>query len=173
VLIRLEQTDGVYRWRRLNVSLHHAQGAGDYETLYQLVLPTLEQGSRSIDDTLPDSRTASTTNSSTSTAPATSAAAAPTATTASGKKLFVDGYGPGSWRWRPLRQRPAQGRRLGALSARQLSVRLVRDAGASKARVTLGWLPGQAAPDLLVAELDRNEWPQDRVRAEIAVPTSP
>ena len=65
VLIRLEEHDDSFRWRRLNVSLHHAEGAGDYETLYELVLPALEQASQSLDESLPGSPEASTTSSST------------------------------------------------------------------------------------------------------------
>jgi S-adenosylmethionine synthetase len=90
----------------------------------------------------------------------------------SGKKLVVDGYGPAV----PIGggalcgKDPHKVDRLGALAARQLAVRLVRDAGAGSARVTLGWLPGAETPDTLYAVLDGEHWPEDRLRSAVGLP---
>ena len=89
----------------------------------------------------------------------------------SGKKLVVDGYGPGV----PIGggalcgKDPHKVDRLGALAARQLAVRLVSDAGAGSARVTLGWLPGAEAPDTIHAAVDGEDWPEARIGSAIAV----
>ena len=60
--------------------------------------------------------------------------------------------------------------RVGAVAARQLAVRLVRDAGAGSATVQLAWLPGQERPEPIVARVDGEEWDDARVRRAIAVP---
>jgi S-adenosylmethionine synthetase len=71
----------------------------------------------------------------------------------SGKKLVVDHYGPAV----PIGggalcgKDPHKVDRLGALRARQVAVRLVRDAGLPEATVTLVWQPGREAPDLVFA----------------------
>jgi hypothetical protein len=90
----------------------------------------------------------------------------------SGKKLVVDGYGPSV----PIGggalcgKDPHKVDRLGALAARQLAVRLVRDAGAGSARVMLGWLPGAQGPDTVYAVVDGDHWPEARIRAAVTVP---
>jgi S-adenosylmethionine synthetase len=176
VLIRLEEHDGAYRWRTLNVSLHHARGATDYETLYALVLPALEQASSSLEDALPglaasfDDELVHLNGAGDFSCGGTFGDNG-----LSGKKLVVDGYGPGV----PIGggalcgEDPHKIDRIGALSARQLAVRLVRDAAAGRARVTLGWLPGRSTPDVLIAEVDGVEWSEARIQAAIPSRTPP
>ena len=171
--MRIDEEDGAFRWGRVNVSLHHAPGAGDHESLYRLVWPVLEQLSEELDAALPGI-----------------AAGVPDDVLylngagdfscggtfgdngLSGKKLVVDGYGPGV----PIGggalcgKDPHKVDRIGALAARQLAVRLVRDAHARSARVTLGWLPGAETPDTLHALVDGEPWAEPRIRAAIAVP---
>lgn len=173
VLVRIDEEEGAFRWGRVNVSLHHAPGAGDHESLYGLVWPVLEQVSEELDAALPGI-----------------AAAVPDDVLylngagdfscggtfgdngLSGKKLVVDGYGPGV----PIGggalcgKDPHKVDRIGALAARQLAVRLVRGAHARSARVTLGWLPGAETPDTLHALVDGEPWAEPRIRAAIAVP---
>jgi S-adenosylmethionine synthetase len=90
----------------------------------------------------------------------------------SGKKLVVDHYGPGV----PIGggalcgKDPHKVDRVGALRARQLAVRLVRDTGASDASVSLGFLPGLEAPSFVDATVDGACWDESRVRSAIAVP---
>ena len=77
----------------------------------------------------------------------------------SGKKLVVDHYGPSI----PIGGGALCGKdpykidRCGALRARQLAKKLVRDTGAPEAKVTLSWSPGEDAPGLRFAELVDNE----------------
>lgn len=75
----------------------------------------------------------------------------------SGKKLVVDHYGPGL----PIGggalcgKDPHKVDRIGALRARQLAKRVLASSPrADAATVTLGWLPGREAPDLVAADLD-------------------
>ena len=173
VLVRIDEEDGAFRWGRVNVSLQHAPGAGDHESLYRLVWPVLEQLQRG-----------------TRRGPARDRRRRPRRRPLperrrrlqlrrpfgdnglSGKKLVVDDYGPGV----PIGggalcgKDPHKVDRIGALAARQLAVRLVRDAHARSARVTLGWLPGAATPDTLHALVDGEPWAEARIRAAIAVP---
>ena len=70
----------------------------------------------------------------------------------SGKKLVIDHYGPGV----PIGGGALSGKdphkvdKCGALRARQLAKRLVRN-GADDARMILGWRPGGDAPFLIEA----------------------
>jgi S-adenosylmethionine synthetase len=173
VLLCIEEREGAYRWRRLNVSLHHARGASDYEALYALVLPALEEASRSLDDALPglaasfDDELVYLNGAGDFSCGGTFGDNG-----LSGKKLVVDGYGPAV----PIGGGALCGKdphkidRLGALAARQLAVKLVRGTPAQRACVTLGWLPGRPTPDLLVAEVDGAEWSDGQIHAAAPVP---
>ena len=69
-----------------------------------------------------------------------------------------------------MRQGPAQGGpRAGALAARQLAVRLVRDAGAQAATVYLVFVPGRPEPESCVAHVDGVWWDERRIAA-VSVP---
>ena len=158
---------------RVNVSIHHEPGAGDYESLYRLVWPVLEQLARNSTRPCPGSPpTSPTTSSSLNGAGDFSCGGTFGDNGLSGKKLVVDCYGPGV----PIGggalcgKDPHKVDRVGALAARQLAVRLVRDAHARSARVTLGWLPGAETPDTLHALVDGEQWDEPRIRAAIAVP---
>jgi S-adenosylmethionine synthetase len=173
VLVRLDERDGRYRWARVNVSLHHAPRAGDYETLYRLVWPVLERVSAELDPALPglagglDDDVLHLNGAGDFSCGGTFGDNG-----LSGKKLVVDAYGPSV----PIGggalcgKDPHKVDRLGALLARQLALRLVRDGGAGAARVVLGWLPGAEASDTLHALVDGEQWPEQRIRAAIPVP---
>ena len=60
--------------------------------------------------------------------------------------------------------------RAGALRARQLAVRLVRDGGARNATVRLGFLPGLREPAFLDAYVDGRWLDGDAIAARIPVP---
>ncbi len=173
VLIRIDECDGRYAWGRINVSLHHAPGAGGYEELYALLLPALAAESEALDAALPglgESFDAELVH--LNGAGDFSCGGTFGDNGLSGKKLVVDGYGPGV----PIGggalcgKDPHKVDRVGAVAARQLAVRLVRDAGAGSATVLLGWLPGQERPEPIVARVDGEEWDDARVRRAIAVP---
>jgi S-adenosylmethionine synthetase len=89
----------------------------------------------------------------------------------SGKKLVIDHYGPGV----PIGGGALSGKdpykvdKCGALSARQLAKKLVRQ-GVDEARVILGWAPGGDAPFLIEASTSQGgvnlQVPRDELPAE-------
>ena len=173
VLIRLEEEDRAFRWSRVNVSLHHAPDRGDHETLYRLVWPVLGRVSEELESALPGIATGLEDEVLYLNGAGDFSCGGTFGDNGlSGKKLVVDGYGPSV----PIGggalcgKDPHKVDRIGALAARQLAVRLVRDTDAGSARVTLGWLPGAEAPDTVFAVVDGEHWPEARIRAAVAVP---
>ncbi len=174
VLARIESDpDGSYRWQRISVSIQHTPGPVDYEALDELVLTALRHATTELDPALPglaagwDDRLVRINGA------GDFSRGGPFADNGqTGRKLVVDHYGPGV----PIGggalcgKDPHKVDRIGALAARQLAVRLVRDTDAGSARVTLGWLPGAEAPDTVFAVVDGEQWPETRIRAAIAVP---
>jgi S-adenosylmethionine synthetase len=172
VLVRLREERGRFVWERCNVSIHHAEGV-EFEELHARLIPALTCAAEKLDAALPGS--------------AESWAAECVRLNGagdftcggtdgdnglSGKKLAVDFYGPMT----PLGggamcgKDPHKVDRVGALRARQIAVRLVRDAGAGGATVWLSWLPGLEVPDSLIANVDGEWWDEQRVRRSVSVP---
>ena len=172
ILVRFIETGGVYRWDFCNVALQHAEGVG-FEALHRLVLPALEAETKTLERALPGLGTSWSPDCLRLNGAGDFSCGGPHGDNGlSGKKLVVDHYGPGV----PIGggalcgKDPHKVDRVGALRARQLAVRLVRDAGAKSATVRLGYLPGLEAPSFLEAEVDGEWWDERQVRNAIPVP---
>ncbi len=172
VLVGIDRDGDTFRWRLCNVALQHADGVG-YEELHRLALPVLAAEARALDGALPglaESWDASLVR--LNGAGNFSCGGTHGDNGLSGKKLAVDHYGSGV----PIGggalcgKDPHKVDRVGALIARQLAVRIVRDTGAPQATVTLCYLPGLAEPAFVVAEVGNEQWDLNRIRAAIAVP---
>jgi len=172
VLVRLREEQGRYVWERCNVSIHHVEGVG-FEELHERLVPALACTAVELDSALPGSA-----ESWSSECVRLNGAGDFTCggtegdNGLSGKKLAVDFYGP----MVPLGggamcgKDPHKVDRVGALRARQIAVRLVRDAGANEATVWLSWLPGLEAPDSLIAKVDSEWWNEQQIRRGVSVP---
>lgn len=171
VLVHLETSGDRHRWRRIGVSVQHAPGAGA-EDLHRLVLPALAAAAASLDAALPGLGRLDPALVCLNGAGDFSVGGPQADGGLSGKKLVVDHYGPGV----PIGggalcgKDPYKPDRAGALRARQLAVRLVRDTGAGEATVTLGWLPGAEGPDIVAATVDGVWWDADDIACAVTVP---
>ena len=155
VLVRIRRNpDGTHTWERVSVSIQHVPGPVDYQALDALVLPALRHAAVELDSAVPgladswDDRLVRVNGA------GDFSRGGPFADNGqTGRKLVVDHYGPGV----PIGggalcgKDPHKVDRVGALRARQLAVRLVRDAGLPEATVWLGWQPGREAPDVVFA----------------------
>jgi S-adenosylmethionine synthetase len=144
-----------------------------YEELHELVLPAIEQEIESLSDALPGIEESWCLERLRLNGAGDFSCGGPFGDNGlSGKKLVVDHYGPSV----PIGggalcgKDPHKVDRVGALRARQLAVRLVRDAGASAATVRLGWLPGLEAPSFVDALVDGEAWDEARIAKAIAIP---
>jgi S-adenosylmethionine synthetase len=172
VWIRLLEDETGIAWDRCNVSVQHAPGIG-YEELHELVLPAIEQEIESLSDALPGIEESWCPERLRLNGAGDFSCGGPFGDNGlSGKKLVVDHYGPSV----PIGggalcgKDPHKVDRIGALRARQLAVRLVRDAGASHATVRLGWLPGLEAPSFVDALVDGEVWDEARIAKATAIP---
>lgn len=172
VLVRLLEKNGRYKLALLNVSVQHAPEA-DYELLHRCVVPTLEQAVKDMRKALPWIAS--------SWSPDLvrlngggdfSCGGTYGDNGLSGKKLVVDHYGPGV----PIGGGALCGKdahkvdRAGALRARQIAVRIVRDTEAREATVRLGFLPGQCTPAFLEAQVDGTWLDGDAVAKLVPLP---
>jgi len=172
VLIRLIEQSGRFRWDLCNVAIQHAPGVG-FERLHRLVLPALEAELGELDAALPGIAASWSPDRLRLNGGGDFSCGGPHGDNGlSGKKLVVDHYGPGV----PIGggalcgKDPHKVDRAGSLRARQLAVRLVRDAGAGEATVRLGFLPGLSEPAWLEAQVDGSWWDADRVAGAVHVP---
>ena len=172
VLIRLLEQGGRFQWDVCNVAIQHAPGVG-FERLHRLVLPALEGQLADLDAALPGLGATWSPDRVRLNGGGDFSCGGPHGDNGlSGKKLVVDHYGPGA----PIGggalcgKDPHKVDRAGALRARQLAVRLVRDSGAGEATVRLGFLPGLSEPAWLEAQVDGVWWDADRVASAIHVP---
>jgi S-adenosylmethionine synthetase len=163
ILVVLKEEENRFFWQRCNVVLQHDPRVG-YEDFYRLISPLAEQidlvegwnnsllringcGDFSIGGPMADNGL-------------------------SGKKLVVDHYGPGV----PIGggalcgKDPHKVDRIGPLQARQLAVKLILEAGAKEALVTLGYLPGLQKPDFISATVDGKEWTEEEFTRAVHVP---
>jgi len=148
--------DGAVRWRRLNIAMQHVPEAA-LEELFALVLPATELALASLEPYSPGIHSTFSPEVVRLNGAGDFSRGGPHGDNGlSGKKLVVDHGGPGT----PIGggalcgKDPHKVDRVGALNARHLAVKLLGATGGALARVTLGYLPGQAAPDFLQAELD-------------------
>ena len=172
VLVRLREERGRFVWERCNVSIHHAAGVG-FEELHTILLPALSDAATGLDTALPGSvESWSPDCVRLNGAGDFTCGGTEGDNGLSGKKLAVDFYGPTV----PLGggamcgKDPHKVDRVGALRARQIAVRLLRDATAEEATVWLSWLPGLETPDSVTARVDGEWWDEQRVRRAVPVP---
>lgn len=172
VWIRLIDDGPRIAWDRCNVSVQHVPGIG-FEELHELVSPAVELEIESLSNALPGIADSWSSEQLRLNGAGDFSCGGPFGDNGlSGKKLVVDHYGPGV----PIGggalcgKDPHKVDRIGALRARQLAVRLVRDAGASRATVRLGWLPGLEAPSFVDALVDGEAWDEARIAKSIAIP---
>lgn len=172
VLVRLVEERDAFRWDVLNVAVQHAEGVG-YEALHRLVLPALEAEAKLLDVALPGLGASFDAGRVRLNGGGDFWCGGPFGDNGlSGKKLVVDHYGPGV----PIGGGALCGKdahkvdRAGALRARQLAVRIVREAGAREATVRFGFLPGLREPAFLDARVDGRWWDRRRIERAIAVP---
>jgi len=172
VMVGLARGRGRCRLDLLTVSLQHAPGLAAEEQ-HRLVLPAVEAAVARLDGALPGVAA--------SWSPALlrlngagefSRGGPHGDNGLSGKKLVVDHYGPGV----PIGggalcgKDPHKVDRVGALRARQLAVRLVRDAGLPGATVWLGWQPGREALDAVCARAGGRPLSRADIERLVAVP---
>ena len=159
VLVRILEQRGGFRLDILNVALQHAPDIG-YEALHRVVLPVLETEVKALDAALPGLSASWAPDRVRLNGGGDFSCGGPHGDNGlSGKKLVVDHYGPGV----PIGGGALCGKdahkvdRAGALRARQIAVRIVRDAGSREATVRLGFLPGLCEPAFLDANVD-GQW---------------
>ena len=172
VLIRFIEDGDSYQWDFCNVALQHAEGVG-FEALHRLVLPALEAEGNALDEALPGLGASWSAECVRLNGIGDFSCGGPHGDNGlSGKKLVVDHYGPSV----PIGggalcgKDPHKVDRVGALRARQLAVRLVRDAGAKSATVRLGYVPGLEAPAFVEADVDGEQWDEPCIRKAVAIP---
>ncbi len=172
LLIRVREEAGRFALDLCNASIQHVEGVA-CEVLHRLVLPALRREAKLLDEALPGFAASwSGRRVRLNGAGDFSCGGTHGDNGLSGKKLVVDHYGPGV----PIGggalcgKDPHKVDRVGALRARQLAVRLVRDFGAREATVRLGFLPGLEAPSFLDATVDGACWDERRIHSAIAVP---
>ncbi len=138
-----------YAWRRLVLSVQHVPGLS-YEAQHRLLDPVLAGLLAELDGVLPGVGDFTPAHLHLNGAGAFSVGGPFGDNGLSGKKLVVDGFGPsvpiggGAF----FGKDPHKIDRRGARLAREHAIALVRQ-GASEARVTLVWLPGEAEPSIV------------------------
>jgi S-adenosylmethionine synthetase len=154
VLVVLEERGGRFRLDRLCVSIQHAAGLSAEEQ-HRLLLPALEEAAAGLDAALPGLGASWAPELVRLNGAGDFSVGGPHGDNGlSGKKLAVDHYGPHV----PIGggalcgKDPHKVDRVGALRARQVALRLVRDAGLPEATVWLGWQPGREIPDVVFAK---------------------
>ncbi len=172
VMVVLRRTGRRYRLEQLCVSIQHAAGLSA-EDQHRLVVPALEGAAARLEPALAGvaatwSPTVVRLNGS-----GDFSCGGPRGDNGlSGKKLVVDHYGPGV----PIGggalcgKDPHKVDRVGALRARQVAVRLVRDGGCPEATVWLGWQPGRPEPDVATATAGGRRLERAAMEALVAVP---
>jgi S-adenosylmethionine synthetase len=172
VLVRILAESGTYRLDILNVSLQHAPEIG-YEALHRILLPALEAEVKALDLALPGIGGSWNPDRFRLNGGGDFTCGGPRGDNGlSGKKLVVDHYGPGV----PIGggalcgKDPHKVDRAGALRARELAVRIVRDTDAKEATVRLGFLPGMREPAFLEAQVDGVWNDSEGIARLVAVP---
>jgi S-adenosylmethionine synthetase len=172
LLVRLVEEHDAFRWDVCNLAVQHAEGVS-YETLHRLVLPALEAEAKALDAALPGLGASFDAGRVRLNGGGDFSCGGPFGDNGlSGKKLVVDHYGPGA----PIGggalcgKDPHKVDRAGALRARQLAVRIVRDTCSHEATVRLGFLPGLCEPAFLEARVDGRAWERCFLERTIAVP---
>ncbi len=172
VLVRFRERDGRFRWSHCNVAVQHARGVG-YDALHALVLPALQEAVRDLDAALPGLAASFRPEAIRLDGGGDFSCGGPNGDNGlSGKKLVVDHYGPGV----PIGggalcgKDPHKVDRAGALRARQIAVRIVRDTEAREATVRLGFFPGLTEPAWLDALVDGKWWDGERIAGAVDVP---
>lgn len=162
------QADGArrFRWRRLIVSVQHVDGLS-YEEQHRLLLPALSAACRERDAVLPGIGQLPPDVVHLNGAGAFAVGGPHGDNGLSGKKLVVDGSGPGV----PIGGGAFYGKdphkvdRIGALRARELAIAEVR-AGAESATVTIVYAPGDGEGEVFV------ERRPERTAARLQAPRS-
>jgi S-adenosylmethionine synthetase len=144
-----------YAWHRLILSVHHVEGLG-FEAQHRLVLPLLAEVCAEVSAVLPGLEQFDPARLHLNGAGVFSLGGPFGDNGLSGKKLVVDGSGPGV----PIGGGALYGKdphkpdRRGTLRARELAIAEVR-AGAEEALVTLVFAPGDVEPEIFV---ERSAW---------------
>lgn len=150
ILVDITDEDGKVTWRKLVLSIQHANGL-NMEAQHRALLPVLASALRSSEaDGLKGAYSSFTTKHLYLNGAGDFVVGGPKGDNGlSGKKLVVDHYGPSI----PIGGGALSGKdvwkvdRCGALRSRQLAKRLVAS-GHHEARVVLGWAPGEDIPSL-------------------------
>ena len=174
VLVHLAAPDGPgpLEWRSCNVAVQHSPNVGT-EALHRLVVPALQAEADGLEEVLPGAGRTFAPEVVRLNGFGAFVWGGPWGDNGlSGKKLVVDHYGPGV----PVGGGALCGKdvhradRVGALAAREVAVRIVRDTPAREATVWLGWLTGRPAPDVVTAVVDGERWDTGRLAAEGVLP---
>jgi S-adenosylmethionine synthetase len=172
VMVVLRRRGRRFRLERLCLSIQHAPGLPS-EAQHRLVVPALEQAVARLDPALPDVGEGWSPEVVRLNGAGEFSCGGPHGDNGlSGKKLVVDHYGPGV----PIGggalcgKDPHKVDRVGALRARQIAVRLVRDAGRAEATVWLGWQPGREEPDVVFARADGEVLERAEIERLVPVP---
>jgi len=149
-----------FSWRRLILSMQHVPGL-TYEAQHGLLLPVIAACCSELSGALPGIEDFASAQWHLNGAGGFSVGGTYGDNGLSGKKLVVDGYGPGV----PIGggaffgKDPHKADRRGATLARELAIAEVR-AGAREARVTLIFAPGLREPEVLVDRVSAGSPPQ-------------
>ena len=172
VMVALRRRGRRFRLERLCVSIQHAPGLPS-EAQHRLVVPALEQAVARLDPALPGLGAGWSPEVVRLNGAGEFSCGGPHGDNGlSGKKLVVDHYGPGV----PIGggalcgKDPHKVDRVGALRARQIAVRLVRDAGRAEATVWLGWQPGREEPDVVFARAGGEALERAQIERLVPVP---
>jgi len=172
VLVRLQPGAQGVEWKRINISLQHAEGIG-YRELHGLTLEVVEPVLDECRALLSHPGRGWEIEILRLNGAGDFSCGGPQGDNGlSGKKLVVDHYGPGV----PIGggalcgKDPHKVDRIGALCARQLAVRLLQATAAGEITTYLGYLPGLEAPDMLAARVGGEWWDADRIAQAIPVP---
>ncbi|MBM4368021.1 MAG: methionine adenosyltransferase domain-containing protein [Deltaproteobacteria bacterium] len=139
-----------FAWRRLILSVQHATGMS-YEEQHRLLLPFLARACEELDEAVPGVARFEAAQLHLNGAGEFCQGGTHGDNGLSGKKLVVDGFGPGV----PIGggaffgKDPCKPDRRGALRARELAIAEVK-AGAEEATVTLVFAPGEREPEVFV-----------------------
>jgi S-adenosylmethionine synthetase len=172
VLVRLDESGESFGWDVCNVAIQHAEGVG-YDELHALVVPALAAAADGMEKLLQCiGRNFDPARVRVNGGGDFSCGGTHGDNGLSGKKLVVDGYGPGV----PIGggalcgKDPHKVDRAGALRARQLARRLVNGLHGEEATVRLGFLPGLESPAFLDALVDGESWDHERIADAITIP---
>ena len=172
MLVRLNEGGEYFGWDICNVAIQHAEGVG-YDELHALVVPALAAAADGMDKQLYCiGRTFDPTRVRVNGGGDFSCGGTHGDNGLSGKKLVVDGYGPGV----PIGggalcgKDPHKVDRAGALRARQLARRLLPASHGQEATVRLGFLPGLESPAFVDALVDGESWNHERIADAATIP---